>query len=598
MSEGPDNKVPEGWVTVSLSDVTQSVPNVKPHDEPDREFGYVDISSICNETFRVMEPKRFKGRDAPSRARRPIQNGDVVFSNVRTYLRNIALIGDETEAQLCSTGFTVLRPSRAILPQYLFRFVLSDAFIDAVTPEQTGTHYPATSDKKVLRQTIPLPPLAEQRRIVAKVEEALGHIDAARQRLAGVPKLLARFRQSVLAAACSGRLTADWREERHTDNSEVEEWHSSTIGDLFKVTTGGTPSRANPDFFNEGTIPWVKTGEVKNCDIFAAEEHITQDAINKSSAKVFPAGTLLVALYGEGKTRGQIGRLMIDAATNQACAALINPKMNADLKRYVYFFLLSQYIALREKSAGGNQPNLSVGLIRSWEIQVPGLAESREVVRRVEKMWGLIDVIEQRLTTAVARADRLAQSVFAKAFRGELVPTEADLAIAEGRSYEPAAALLERIKRGGDAERKQVAKLGEAVLYLLLLLDEWGRPVHRRVLMAGLVLMLNPELRRTLDGKKKSKRKAKQLDEDVTYQPALDAMLGNLATQSILAVTEKNGRQAVSLGVKAPRDKIDQATVDDRETAKQAIGVLEKLSEQEAMNILTETANVELEPVS
>jgi type I restriction enzyme, S subunit len=208
------DELPQGWATARISDVTERVPNIKPEDSPDKEFGYVDISSIDNSSFVITDAKRLKGKDAPWRARRPIRPNDILFSNVRTYLRNIALVDQDCAAQVCSTGFTVLRPNSRVEPRFLFRYVLTRRFLDRVTPQQTGTHYPATSDKVVMSEEIPLAPVAEQRRIVAKLETLLGKVDASQQRLAKIPVLLKRFRQSVLAAACSGRLTANWREEK------------------------------------------------------------------------------------------------------------------------------------------------------------------------------------------------------------------------------------------------------------------------------------------------------------------------------------------------------------------------------------------------
>ncbi|MBI1916486.1 MAG: hypothetical protein HYS12_17395 [Planctomycetes bacterium] len=137
MNDNPD--LPEGWVMVRLSDVVERVPNVKPEDEPERRFAYVDISSIDNSTFEIVEAKEFKGADAPSRARRPIRAGDVLFSNVRTYLRNTALVPEGRDLHLCSTGLTVLRPTAAVDCKYLFRYVLTDDFVDRVTSQQTGT---------------------------------------------------------------------------------------------------------------------------------------------------------------------------------------------------------------------------------------------------------------------------------------------------------------------------------------------------------------------------------------------------------------------------------------------------------------------------
>jgi type I restriction enzyme S subunit len=214
--------IPEGWVKAKIADIVQPVPNARPQDEPDREFGYVDISSIDNETFQIMHTKRFLGKDAPSRAKRPIKAGDVLFSNVRTYLRNISVVPADCDADLCSTGFTVLRSNGAVDPLFLFRYLLTDDFIDRITAMQTGTHYPATSDAAVLEQTVLVPPLPEQRRIAVQVDALLGRLARTHHRLSSVGATIRKLRQSVLAAACSGRLTEDWREKHpETESASI-----------------------------------------------------------------------------------------------------------------------------------------------------------------------------------------------------------------------------------------------------------------------------------------------------------------------------------------------------------------------------------------
>src|SRR5262245_47113746 len=284
-----EDELPDGWDWAAIRDVTETVPNYKPESEPNREFGYVDISSICNQTNRIIDHKRFKGLKAPSRARRPIRRADVLFSNVRTYLRNIALVPEDSDVQLCSTGFTVLRPNGAVDPQYLFRYVLTDAFLDRVTPQQTGTHYPATSDRVVMGEFLPVPPLAEQKRIVAKVEALLARVNAARQRLAKVPAILKQFRQSVLAAACSGRLTGDWRKEqtnldptsalkerietkrkkpfRKVDDAELSEipesWGWVYLPELGHMNRGKSRHRPrNAPHLYGGPYPFIQTGDI------------------------------------------------------------------------------------------------------------------------------------------------------------------------------------------------------------------------------------------------------------------------------------------------------------------------------------------------
>src|SRR5438094_2986379 len=297
------NELPQGWASARIADVTEHVPNAKPEDLPEKEVKYVDISAIDNSNFSITEVRRFKGKDAPSRARRPIRPNDVLFSNVRTYLRNVAFVGPGCPAQLCSTGFTVLRPSSVIEPRYLFRYVLTNNFIERVTPQQTGTHYPATSDRVVMAEQIELPPAAEQRRIVDKLEKLLGQVDTCQERLAKIPTLLKRFRQSVLATACSGRLTAGWREthravrsareiiqslkspdpepnpeifERSSDSEIPETWSWTCLGKLGPLVGGGTPSTGNSKFWN-GRIPWVSPKDMKRKGIEDGSKRIKLD---------------------------------------------------------------------------------------------------------------------------------------------------------------------------------------------------------------------------------------------------------------------------------------------------------------------------------
>lgn len=152
-----DDELPEGWETKKIKDITKKVPTVKPESEPERIFGYVDMGSINNETNQIIDFKKILGEDAPSRARQSIQHNDVLFSNVRTYLRNIAMVPDDLDVHVCSTGFTVLRSNGSIEPKFLFYYTLTDGFINQVTPQQTGSQYPATTDRVVKDATISFP---------------------------------------------------------------------------------------------------------------------------------------------------------------------------------------------------------------------------------------------------------------------------------------------------------------------------------------------------------------------------------------------------------------------------------------------------------
>jgi len=380
------------------------------------------------------------------------REGDVLFAKITPCMENgkgAVATGLRNGLGCGTTELHVIRPLAKINPNYIYRFLSQPLIRHAAKDNFTGTAGQSRVPTSFIEQLeLPLPPLAEQQRIVAKLELLLGQVDACRRRLDKIPTLLKRFRQSVLAAACSGRLTEDWRGDDSYEDDLPAGWASKTLDSIFSVRTGGTPSRKNLTYYQKGTIPWIKTSEVHNCDIVQTEEFITEKASQESNAKIFPAGTLLIAMYGEGKTRGQIGRLTFPAATNQACAALINTDLPQTTNRYVFYYLLSQYYDLRAQSAGGNQPNLNLGIVKGWYVSIPPLPEQQEIVRRVERLFALADNIEQRYKKAQAFIGKLTPSLLAKAFRGELVPQDPN--------DEAASVLLGRIK--GEREEKPKGK--------------------------------------------------------------------------------------------------------------------------------------------
>jgi type I restriction enzyme S subunit len=212
-----------------------------------------------------------------------------------------------------------------------------------------------------------LPPLVEQRRVVVRIEELSVQIREART---------LRHQASAEAEAL---LYASLRTKR---KQLLDSKHPKVpLGLVTKVTAGGTPSRENPTFW-DGDIPWVKTGELLDGDISAANEHITAAGVENSSARVFPKDTVLIALYGQGQTRGRTGRLMIPAATNQACCAIL-PKREKFIARYVQFWLRSLYVDLREEAQGGAQPNWNGSMINTT------LSHSFSLILRHHDGWCL-----------------------------------------------------------------------------------------------------------------------------------------------------------------------------------------------------------------
>lgn len=155
------------------------------------------------------------------------------------------------------------------------------------------------------------------------------------------------------------------------------DWEIKKLDEIARVTSGGTPSRSKAEYWQNGTIPWVTTSEVQFNTITESAEYITLEGLNNSSAKLFEPNTLLIAMYGQGKTRGQVAKLGIRACTNQACAAIILNDNNDS--NFFFYYLSNLYESLRDLSNDGSQKNLSSGIIKSLFVHIPPIEEQHKI---------------------------------------------------------------------------------------------------------------------------------------------------------------------------------------------------------------------------
>ncbi len=165
--------------------------------------------------------------------------------------------------------------------------------------------------------------------------------------------------------------------------SDSKKYPYKAVKELTDVISGGTPSRDVNEYWEGGTIPWVKTTELQNNIITEIDEHITEAGLDNSSAKIVPAGTVLIAMYGQGKTRGMTGYLGVEACTNQACACIL-PSDSINQKFLWQFFVLS-YDNLRDMAKGGNQPNLNGNIIKNYPVLYPPLELQNQFAAFVEQ---------------------------------------------------------------------------------------------------------------------------------------------------------------------------------------------------------------------
>ena len=197
---------------------------------------------------------------------------------------------------------------------------------------------------------------------------------------------------------------------RFPDFGDAGEWCNDSLGEIFETTSGGTPSRSTKEYWN-GNIPWITTSLVDFNVIYKSDEFISAKGLESSSAKVFPKGTVLIAMYGQGKTRGKVAILGIEAATNQACAAIL-PKKEID-PAFVFLNLGNRYDEMRELSNSGGQENLSQGLIRELPFSFPqDIAEQHKVADCLSSIDELLAAQTQKLDTLKAHKNGLMQQLF------------------------------------------------------------------------------------------------------------------------------------------------------------------------------------------
>ena len=327
--------------------------------------------------------------------------------------------------------------------RYLFRFVQGKYTL--LNTKKKGTGTPHLNQELLKKQKLIVPPVPEQERIVARIEELFSQLDAGVETLEKTKAQLAVYRQAVLKEAFEGRLSVEWRKD-HLDSSPARDYESIAIknptyrdtsgdeneihlalpdtwlklrmGDIFSVEVGATPSRRVPEYWN-GAINWVSSGEVRFNRIFSTDERITEAGLTNSSTNVHPAGTIMLAMIGEGKTRGQAAILEIPAAHNQNTAAILVSATPCDSK-YIYYFLQMNYENTRRVGSGNNQKALNKERVRALRFPFTSFAEQHVIVEAIESRLSVCDSIEQTVDVALQQAEAMRQSILKDAFEGRL----------------------------------------------------------------------------------------------------------------------------------------------------------------------------------
>ena len=228
-----------------------------------------------------------------------------------------------------------------------------------------------------------------------------------------------------------------------------EGWAWSRLKTISNIGTGATPLKSNAAYYQKGTIPWVTSAATSSSIITNATDFISELALQETNCRVYPIGTLIIAMYGEGKTRGQISELGIEACTNQACAAICVLYEDENFKNYIKRYLLYSYTNLRDKAQGGQQPNLNQSIIADMIIPIPPLNEIEHIVACSSLCLEYVDRINANKEAVKQYVDLIRKQILDLAIRGKLVPQDP--------TDESASVLLERIR----TEKETLIKQGK-----------------------------------------------------------------------------------------------------------------------------------------
>ena len=395
-----------GWQTKTLGEVLQKTETVNPLQRPETEFDYIDVSSISNQTFQIEETQRLTGKDAPSRARRLVKSNDILFATVRPTLRRIAIVPSELDHQVCSTGYFVLRPKPELDYRFVFYFLFSEDFMGQMEKLQKGASYPAVTDGEVRMQTIPVPPLPEQRRLVALLDAAFAGIATAK---ANTEQTLQNAR-----AVFDSHLEAVF-------SQQGAGWEENTLGEILSTLKNGL--NCQQDKNGQGDkISRIESISNATFDVTKVGYAVLSE--NEKSRYRLQNGDILFSHINSAIHVGKTALFDISEPVYHGVNLLLmRPKpvlTSAYLGQALKFLFQSGYWRGVCKQSV-NQASVNQQDIAKVHIQYPkSLSEQDSIVAKLDAIRKETQRLEALSRRKLAALDELTQALLHQAFAGEL----------------------------------------------------------------------------------------------------------------------------------------------------------------------------------
>ncbi len=441
------SELPKGWVSTDLGSVVDYGKTLKADLETTSgETWVLELEDIEKDSSKLLKRCSFEQRQ-PKSSKNSFNKGDVLYGKLRPYLNKMLIAPEDG---ICTTEIVPLKTNSELFEnRFLFYWLKGRQFGDYVNAVSYGVNMPRLGTKDGKKAPMVVAPLPEQKRIVEKLDEVLVQVDTIKARLNGIPGLLKRFRQSVLASAVSGKLS-----NKQEITPKLVELSKTGI----EVKTGPFGSALHKSDYIEGGISVINPMHINDGEIQPASQmSITKAKFDSLSAWHLKNGDVVVG------RRGEMGRAAVIRTVEEnpllcGTGSMIlrgNESLHSD---YLCYAIRSPLAVsyFNNASVGSTMVNLNQKVIKNLEIYVPSIEEQKKIVRLVDQYFAFADTIEAQVKKAQQRVDNLTQSILAKAFRGELVEQDPN--------DEPADKLLERIAKARvEAEAlAKVAKKAEA----------------------------------------------------------------------------------------------------------------------------------------
>ena len=408
-------EIPSSWEWTTINAISKSILyGVSESAKTNGKYRLLRITDIQNNNVQ-WDSVPYTDFDENKAKLYLLSDGDILFARTGATVGKSYLVQGLTEEAIYASYLIRVQTYDAVLPQYVKFYFESGYYWEQIEQGSVGVGQPNVNGTILGNLHIPIPPIHEQDRIVSELLKWIGIIDVIELGKTDLQTIIKQVKSKILDLAIHGKLVPqdpndepvsellkriNPKAEITCDNAHYtqlpfevpQNWSWTTLGKIGKWQSGSTPNRLNKDYYN-GNIPWLKTGDLNDGYITHIPEYITEKALNETSVKLNPTGSVLIAMYGA--TIGKIGILTFPATTNQACCAC--EVFNGIDREFIFLFLLSHREEFIKMGGGGAQPNISKEKIINTYIPLPPFTEQKRIINVVNKIFAQLDAIMESL---------------------------------------------------------------------------------------------------------------------------------------------------------------------------------------------------------